>query len=485
LGEIEKAAETCKKGLNVNPNDPRLLLNLGMIDTSTNRVDSAIINLNRMIDLSPQWEEVYLLLAANYIQGQQYKRAEYILTRMVEIHPRSILGLYYLGRVYTYLMLYEKAEKQFNLILNEDPFFDRAYEGLALNYLHQRRYGQAAKIFARLVKQFPGEPRYRKLLVQVQELEKPGKSGPSDDGEKLEPEKPLEPELLKVMALVFFQDKDYFKALEYFQLAVYQNPKNHRLKYFIAETFDILDMYDLSVQYWESILRANPKSVDILLHLAQMYEKSGKMDLSLMKIQEAIDQNPKDPDLYYYMAIGNSKQKHYDRSVENLKKAIELDNRQDEYHFYLGTVYEKMGEVDLCIESMKEAIRLNPNHPNALNYLGYLYAERDTNLEEAYAYVIQAIRVEPNNGYFIDSLGWIYYKQGKYVEALDTILKAIRYVPPDPTIFEHLGDIYLKLQKYDKASEAYQKSLEVDGENKAIWEKLQNTNKLLSEPAVH
>jgi len=455
-----------------------------MIDTSLNRADSAIINLNRMIELSPKWEEVYLLLAANYIHGQQYNRAEVILNQMIGINSRSILGLYYLGRVHTYLKLYEKAEKQFNLILDEDPFFDRAYEGLALNYLQQKKYHQAAKIFERLVKQFPGENRYRTLLAQVRSLSQSGKSKSSDGQDKLEPDKPFEPELLKIMALLFFQDKDYFKALEYFQLAVYQNPKNHRLKFFIAEIFDILDMYDLSLRYWESILRANPKSVNIHLHLAQMYEKSGKIDLSLMKIKEAISLEPDDPDLYYYLAIGNSKQKNHDQSVVNLKKAIELDNRQDEYFFYLGTVYEKINQIEPCIDAMKEVLRLTPNHPNALNYLAYLYAERGTNLDEAYTYMTQAIKAEPNNGYFIDSLGWIYYKQGKYGAALDATLKAIRYTPPDSTIFEHLGDIYIQLQKYEKASKAYQRSLEVNGRNKAILEKLKSTNKLISELLV-
>ena len=115
---------------------------------------------------------------------------------------------------------------------------------------------------------------------------------------------------------------------------------------------------------------------------------------------------------------------------------------------------------------------MNPDFPPALNYLGYMWAERGTNLQEAFTMIDKALKLEPENGAFLDSMAWVLFQQGKAKEAVPWIEKALKFTnEPDPTLHDHLGDIYLKAGKRDRARDAWKKSLELE-KSPAVQKKL-------------
>jgi Tfp pilus assembly protein PilF len=110
---------------------------------------------------------------------------------------------------------------------------------------------------------------------------------------------------------------------------------------------------------------------------------------------------------------------------------------------------------------MEKVVELQPDHIDALNYLGYTWAENNTHLEKALAYIKKAIALKPDNGYILDSLGWVYFRMGELEKAKTELERALALEPKDPYIHEHMGDIYLATGQKQKAKEAYRQAMEM------------------------
>ena len=121
------------------------------------------------------------------------------------------------------------------------------------------------------------------------------------------------------------------------------------------------------------------------------------------------------------------------------------------------------------------------NAAEVYNYLGYMWVEHNMHLDEAEQMINKALELDPTNGAYLDSLGWLKFRKGKYEEALGDLLRAAQSLTrDDPVVFEHIGDTYARLNKVPQALEYWQKAIALDGDNKALAEKVENTKLKLS-----
>lgn len=89
-----------------------------------------------------------------------------------------------------------------------------------------------------------------------------------------------------------------------------------------------------------------------------------------------------------------------------------------------------------------EALSRTPDNPVTLNNYAYSLAQANMRLEEAEAMANRALAAEPNNPIYLDTLGWIYYRQGRYVQAVQVLEQAVQDAPQEPELRYHLGMAY-------------------------------------------
>jgi tetratricopeptide (TPR) repeat protein len=155
----------------------------------------------------------------------------------------------------------------------------------------------------------------------------------------------------------------------------------------------------------------------------------------------------------------------YDEAIPILEMALDLEPESTQAMFWLSASYERSGRGEEAVTLLERLLDIDPNHAPALNYLGYMWAEQGQNLEQALQLVQQAVALEPDNGAYIDSLGWAYFQLGQYAEAQGYLERAARLVGDDATVFEHLGDLYTVLGREADARDFYQRSLALADEN--------------------
>jgi tetratricopeptide (TPR) repeat protein len=152
------------------------------------------------------------------------------------------------------------------------------------------------------------------------------------------------------------------------------------------------------------------------------------------------------------------------------------------FYFDYGAAAEQAGLYDKAAELMKKSIAMDPpKAAEAYNFLGYMWAERNTNLEEAEEMIGKALELDPDNGAYLDSRGWLYHRKGKYEDALRDLLRAAQVITrDDPVVFEHIGDTYAKMNRIAQALEYWQKADALNPGNKSLAEKIESTKTKLS-----
>jgi tetratricopeptide (TPR) repeat protein len=120
--------------------------------------------------------------------------------------------------------------------------------------------------------------------------------------------------------------------------------------------------------------------------------------------------------------------------------------------FALATASERAGDQETAEKLFRRLVESDPDDAGAANYLGYMWADRNTNLDEALRLILRAVSLDPENVAYLDSLGWVYYRLGELDEAERWLRRAIELGGDvgDGTILCHLGEVLLATNARDE-----------------------------------
>ncbi|MEJ5252852.1 MAG: tetratricopeptide repeat protein [Armatimonadota bacterium] len=167
--------------------------------------------------------------------------------------------------------------------------------------------------------------------------------------------------------------------------------------------------------------------------------------------QQAIDAYlQRSPTLQAYLqvlAVLNQNNQH-ELTAEYARRALN-DTRLKLKPLEEAQLWQIQGDALGYLKRYEEAFRCydevlsrTPDNPLTLNNYAYTLAQANTRLDEAEAMANRALAAEPNNPIYLDTLGWIYYRQGRYVQAVQVLEQAVQDAPQEPELRYHLGMAY-------------------------------------------
>jgi tetratricopeptide (TPR) repeat protein len=134
--------------------------------------------------------------------------------------------------------------------------------------------------------------------------------------------------------------------------------------------------------------------------------------------------------------------------------------------------YERRGDSDAAIRELRQLLRERPGDATVQNALGYTLADRDRNLDEAYALIAAALAQTPDNAAVLDSMGWVLFRQDRLPDALE-YLKRANDLGDDAEIDLHLGEVQWALGDRDAARATWQQALEAYPNDSRLKERLE------------
>ena len=237
-----------------------------------------------------------------------------------------------------------------------------------------------------------------------------------------------------IIGTVHFNNKDYSKAKEYYQLALECDNNN------------FVTLYQLALCYLD------------------LQDYHGAIETT----EKALSLYPEQPLFYLFNGMAYFNLKDYENTVTVLEKGRKLSANKElttNFDTYIGDTYHQLGNKQKAYEAYDRVLKSDPNNIYVANNYAYFLSLDNKDLERALQMSAKTVKAEPKNAVYLDTYAWILYKLERYDEAKKYMDKVFKYDKnPQGINYEHLGDILYKLGDTKNAVKNWKKAKKAGGE---------------------
>jgi len=418
IQQNDKAEETYRKAVEIDPDDPGHHRGLAQALIAQDKLQDALEQYQRLTELEPESPESYLRMAQIYRRMGKVDDAQKSLARAKELAPDSIEVLY------NQALLYETQGK-----------FKEAVQVITDAIASVRSSGAGSGAAA-------------------------GAGGPMADAE---PSPNALGILYEQLGRIYREQSNYDAALKAYDDMSHVGPENaKRAELLRLDTLRDSRDIDRAIKEAQKDVATSPKDQSLIVSYSMLLAEKGRVDEAQKDLQNLLQNSSDDQEIYLDLSQIQERGRRYADAEASATKAEETAQRPEDKAsawFQLGAIYEREKKFDQAEQQFKKVLAQNPNNAAALNYYGYMLADRGVRLDEATSLIQHAVDQDPINGAYLDSLGWVYFKQGKFTEAQQFLSKAVDRMGHDPTVLQHLADVDLKLGQTRRAVELYETAL--------------------------
>jgi len=334
-----------KKLTNINPEDIRAHIDLGMIYYQRKMMyDEGISEFKKALELDPQGIThrigfTYNVLGWAYLRKGEREKALAAFNKYVAALPNQAYPLNCLGDFYLLVGNYDLAIITLQRALEIKPDFPLTYVSLGDTYLSKGMYNQALRSYERYLALSPSEAKKAEAHFNLSKL--------------------------------YYLKGDYAKAIQECQQALELNPKMMEAHWILGLTFVKRGMFDQAESEVLTIkgLIEETKTEELK---AYYYHLLGELFLSKGFYQQALENlnkaaNIKSLDVTFFVnALGEAycaltsifRMGKLNKAVEKLEAVLEINPNYAQTHYLLGLVYEKKGKKEKAKQHFQKFVEI-------------------------------------------------------------------------------------------------------------------------------
>lgn len=396
-------------------------------------------------------EYIFLQKAQIYDEQGTKDKAIKELENLVEFMPENTRYLAMLAEAYRKMKRDKEAFQVYLKIKEIEP--DNQYINISLMDYYQSM-GELDKAFEEFVAAIKNKNLDFETKAQIYDFwfQKQDEKNIGDEAEmagnafiETHPDKSLG---YYIIGTVYYNNKDYAKAKDYYLQALERDKNNFITLYQLSLCYIDLQDYDNVIKYTE----------------------------------QAISIYPEQPLFYLFSGIGYFNNKDYEMTVKVLEKGRKLSANKEltaNFDTYIGDTYHLLNNKQKAFEAYDRVLKAQPDNIYVLNNYSYYLSLDNQNLERALQMSAKTIKAEPKNATYLDTYAWILYKLERYHEAKKYMDKVFKYDKnPQGVNYEHLGDILYKLDDTKNAVKNWKKAKKAGGEVSEFLDKKIKDEKL-------
>ncbi len=336
-----KALEALNRVVRLNPQAPALRLMLAdsfnLLGDTSKAAQVYLELLNRLPDAPELRERIHAKLTDIYLRASDHKHAVEQLEAIVQENPANPAAYYYLGTLAFEDKKWDKAAEHFSKTILLSPDFEQAYYDLATSQLDLKQTRQALATLAQARQKFSRDS--QNFVLEF------------------------------ITGLAYSQDKDYSRAIEYFNraevIAKAKEPKRLN-QYFLFQFGATCERHgDLAKaeEYFQKCLQLAPNFAEALNYLGYMWaEHDMKLDQARQLIEKALKLEPKNGAYLDSLGWVLFKLHQPKEALEYILKACDLLEEPDPTVFdHLGDIYAALQQPDKAREAWRKALALQPS----------------------------------------------------------------------------------------------------------------------------
>jgi tetratricopeptide (TPR) repeat protein len=422
----DRALADAETGLSKNPNDVDSLVLVGKLYAAKGDPARALEYYRRGLARDRKNEEIYNVMAREYLSLKRTDEAVGALKTCVGELPEAMGCIYYLATILKQVGRDSEAIRYFALMGELNPDNEKILENLGEVYIHQKDLRKALDVYIQLKQMNAGD-----FAAAIR------------------------------VALIYFELKETDKAIAEFEALSRAFPSSDRMHYFLGLLY--VEKKQL-VEASGHLSKVGPESAfyfDSVMRTALMLKEQGKLDEAIIFVERKSAHGKPVPELFDLRASLQSVAGNRKRALELISDGISRFPSDDKLLFQRAVLLDRMDRWDDSKKDLLKLIARSPENATALNYIGYSLVEKGKEMASAREYLEKAHALKPEDSFIADSLGWWHFKNGEVEIALKLISEASRKAKDEPTIQEHLGDIYLSLKNKRMARQNYEEALRI------------------------
>ncbi len=433
-GDYDLALKKFEAALNYDTS-AGIYFSLSKANLFNNKLNSALLFVNKAIELDSSITDYYILLADIYNLGKQKKSAIEVLEVAVEKFPEEYQLLYKLAIFYEDdrpLRVVEIYEKLLRIVGSEWSILAR------ISDLHRRlgNITQEISVLERLLKIDPRNKTIIKNLIDLYLIEKRNSDAVALIDELLE----LNPEDISSRQRkieLYLNEKNWEKVYEEIERILNSNELDFQAKmdlgyFFFEKAFQdssalpiskmILNQLNNDTSYWQ---------VKLVLGAIAINQKEDDKAIEYFKyVTENANWNV---DAWVRLGALHFDNKKYYEAEKIMLEAVELFPNEYYVNFILGLSSAQLGKNDTAAVYLERSVKLNPRDVNTISAYAYTLSQLKQQ-DSAIYYLEKALTFNLEEVNVLGTLAMIYNEKREFVKSDSLYEKALSISPDDAII---------------------------------------------------
>lgn len=279
-----------------------------------------------------------------------------------------------------------------------------------------------------------------------------------------------------------YNQKDYSKSMEYFDLELQNNPNNGYAMLWEAYIYRNIGQNGNAISYASKAVKNIPKKDKKWIGMcyglqAGVLAELGDTAKALSNYDLAIKYSPETQFIFEKCNILNN-QKKYNEIDNVLKQAMAINENDPVTWTYMGRNEDAKGHYNTAIEQYSYAVKLDPNYSSAYSFRATTYI-KTLQYKEACMDVISALSIDGDTWAYLQ----LYELADKAISILIPQLKAQQLREPNEKLWSYLlGLVQARTDDYLAAEQSFREAKKIS-ENQGQMNLLicQNLSETLNE----
>jgi tetratricopeptide (TPR) repeat protein len=461
IKRYEEAEEALNKAIDLYPNYS-YYLNLGFVYDEQNKLDKALENYNKAIDINPYFALAYNNRALVYDDQKKFQLALKDYNKAIEINPKLDSAYNNRGNLYQEHKKWDSALVDYNKAIEIDSINSDYYNNRGNLYQEQKKWDLALADFNKAIDINSENVLAYNNRGHLYYKQKKWNLALADFNKAID----IDSKYAKAYnnrGNLYKKQKKWDLALADYNKAIDINSKYALVYNNRGNLYKKQKKWNLALADYNKAIDINSKHAGAYNNRGTLYQELKKLDLAFADYNKAIEINPKYADAYNNRGTLYHNKK-WDLALADYNKAIEIDSKFAFAYHNRGNLYSAQNKSELALTDYNKAIEINPNNSQAYFSRGLIYTTQDKS-DLALADFNKAIEINPNNAKVYFSRGLIYTTQDKSDLALTDYNKAIEINPKYAQAYYHRGNIYSDKNKSELALADFNKAIEFNIKN--------------------
>lgn len=353
--------------------------------------------LKKALDIKPYFESALIDLALLYDRQKKNNELIEIYKKLIKSNPFGMEARFKLGKTYLELNRYQEAEKEFNEIIKFDSANLDAHFSLGLVYFFEGKdFDRAIKEFRMVLKEDPNNDRVRYFLASSYEgKENYGRA--FEEYDKIPPGSKLYESARIHMGIMLKDTNRIDDAIDLTEKALDNKSNSDELLGFLASLHEANHNEKLAEEILKKGLLLAPGSVDLHYRLGVIYENTDRHEQSMKEMGEVLKIDPDNAEALNFIGYSYADRGiKLDEAERMIRKALRLKPGNGFITDSLGWVYFKQDKTDLAIRYLEEANSIITDDSTITEHLGDAYAKAGF-LQKALETYRKALTLKPKN----------------------------------------------------------------------------------------